>query len=116
RKSLIDDLITLWHKTPYEPQRQEVVALFAYAMPTVDGERIREELLRCLDNPNMRWEAARALGGLGTAAATPATLERLLALTADRNRDMRQAAARALGGLGTAAATPTTLERLVALI
>lgn len=50
RQSLMDELITLWHTTPYEPQRQEIVDIFAYAMPTIDGERIRAELLRCLDD------------------------------------------------------------------
>jgi len=99
RKSLIDELIALWRTTPYEPQRQEVVALFAYAMPTVDGERIREELLRCLDNPNMRRVAVEALESLGVEAATPEIRERLVALTADQDSDVRWVAAKVLSSI-----------------
>jgi hypothetical protein len=109
RKSLIDELIALWHTTPYEPQRQETVALFAYAMPTVDGERIREELLRCLDDTNMRRAAVEALGGLGAAAASPAVVERLVALTTDQNAGMRRAAVEALGQLGAAVGSLTVI-------
>lgn len=100
RKSLLDELITLWHTTPYEPQRREVVDIFASAMPTIDGERIRTELLRCLDDKegSMRL-AAGALGRIGSTTATPATIERLLALTADQKINVRWTAARALGGM-----------------
>ena len=75
RQSLIDALIALWRTTPYEPQQQEVVALFAYAMPTVDGKRILEELFRCFDDPHKHEEAGLALGDVGSAmpaAADPA--------------------------------------------
>ena len=117
RQSLMDELITLWHTTPYEPQRQEIVDIFAYAMPTISGERIRAELLHCLDDKegSVRLAAAGALGRMGSAAPTPTTIERLLALTADENAGVRQAAAEALGAMGSAAATPTTIERLLAL-
>ena len=106
RKSLIDELIALWHTAPYEPQRQEVVALFAYAIPTVDGERIRAELLRYLDDMTMRRAAAGALGQLGAGAATPEVVGRLVTLTADTASDVREAAAWALGQLGAGAAYP----------
>jgi RNase P/RNase MRP subunit POP5 len=115
RTSLVDELIALWHTTPYTSQREEIVALFAYAMPTVDGERILEELFRCLDDRNLRQEVVKTFGALGAAAATSATLKRLVAFTTDANSEVRGAAARALGRLGTAAAMPAVLENLVAL-
>jgi len=115
RTRLIDELIALWRTTPYAPQREEIVALFAYAMPTVDGEHISTELLSCLDDTNMRQAAVAALGQLGRGTATAEVLERLLALTADRAADVRWAAAEALGRLGRDADTPEVLECLLAL-
>ncbi|MBI3757831.1 MAG: HEAT repeat domain-containing protein [Deltaproteobacteria bacterium] len=116
RQSLMDELIALWKSTPYEPQRSQVEAIFAYAIPTRDGARICAELLSHLagQNENTRKAAADALGRLGSAAATPAVLDRLLALSTDPEAGVRKAAAQALGRLGTAA-TPLVLERLLAL-
>ncbi|MGE0684812.1 MAG: NACHT domain-containing NTPase, partial [Candidatus Binatia bacterium] len=111
RQTVMDELITLWDTTPYESQRRQVEVIFAYAMPTVDGGRIRAELLSRLSDLDtaVRRAAAEALGGLGSAAATPPVLERLVALIPDKVEDVRWAAAVALGGLGSAAATPPVL-------
>jgi hypothetical protein len=60
----------------------------------------------------MRKVAAGALGQLGSTAATPEVLERLVALTADADREVRWEVARALGRLGSAAAMPVVLKCL----
>src|SRR4051794_25069160 len=57
----------------------------------------------------------RALGGLGSSAATPAVVGRLLDLTSDASEWVREAGAVALGRLGPAAATPAALDRLLEL-
>jgi HEAT repeat protein len=64
----------------------------------------------------MRIAAARAVGGLGGAAATPEILARLAELLRDQDSDVRWTATRALAGLGVAAATPEILARLAELL
>ena len=117
RQRLMDELITLWDTTPYEPQRQQVEAIFAYAMSTVDSARIRAELLSRLSNEDaaVRRAAVEALGRSGSAAAIPSVVERLLALSVEEVDIIRWAAAVALGRLGSAAAIPSVVERLLAL-
>jgi energy-coupling factor transporter ATP-binding protein EcfA2 len=117
RQTLMDELIALWESTPYEPQRRQVEGIFAYAMPTVNGERVRTGLLALVQDrdDDMCVEAAVVLVRLSSAAATPLAMERLVALSADTDASVRQAAAVALGGLSSAAATPLVVERLVAL-
>ncbi len=117
RQSSMDELIALWESTPYQPQRWQVETIFVYAIPTRDGARICAELLSHLagQNENTRKAAADALGRLGSAAATPAVLDRLLTLLTDPDNGVRWAAALGLGRLGGAAATPSVLERLLAL-
>ena len=117
RNSLMDELITLWRTTPYEPQRQEIEALFAYAMPTIDGERIYTELLRYLDDTTIREAAATALGQLGKGG------DNVRSPGAPGGLDCRYGWGCAPGsgkGVGTAgcggATTPEVLGRLVALI
>jgi HEAT repeat protein len=118
RQSLVTELIDLWHTTPYEPQRAEVVEVFAYAMPTADGPRVRAELLHCLADEveTMRIRAATALGQIGGPVASPAVLDHLLDLTADPSGTVRSWAAEALGRIGEQAASPQVLERLLDLI
>lgn len=97
RTRLIDDTIALWRTTPYEPQQQEIVSLFAYAMPTMDGECILEALYCSLDDSKTRRTAAVAIGRMGAAAATPQTLQRLIDLSTDAESDVRRTAAVVLG-------------------
>jgi HEAT repeat protein/class 3 adenylate cyclase/energy-coupling factor transporter ATP-binding protein EcfA2 len=117
RQDIITKLIALWRETPYRPQRQEVEALFAYAMPSPDGQRIRQELLALTKDKSddLRGNADDALGRMGQAAATPETLARLLELSWDKSKSVRGSAAFALGQMGQAAATPEILARLVEL-
>ncbi|MGE0681379.1 MAG: HEAT repeat domain-containing protein, partial [Candidatus Binatia bacterium] len=58
---------------------------------------------------DVRRAAAEALGGLGSAAATPPVLERLVALIPDKVEDVRRAAAVALGRLGAPVSAFDTL-------
>ncbi|MBI4658000.1 MAG: HEAT repeat domain-containing protein, partial [Verrucomicrobia bacterium] len=102
RQSLCSELLALWQQSRYEPQRKELIDLFAYAMPTSDGPMILDKLLALSQDANddVRRAAADALGRLGAAAATEKTLGALVALSQDANDDVRSAAAYALGRLG----------------
>ncbi len=118
RQSLMDELITLWHTTPYESQRREVVEVFASAMSTVDGPRIRVELLCCLNDTdeNKRLVAAQALERIGTPARTPEITERLLALATAVDRSVHiEAVVGALVRVGTEEAIREVINRLHAL-
>lgn len=117
RRSLIDELLALWRAMPSGLRRQEVTEIFAYAMPTVGGERIPLELVCHLDGPDMAiWRVTvEALGRLGRAAVTPAVLERLLVSTENTDPAVRWNAVWALGRLGRVAAAPTVLQRLQVL-
>ncbi|MBM4086452.1 MAG: NACHT domain-containing protein, partial [Planctomycetes bacterium] len=99
RQDAFQGLFDLWKETPYGPQRQDVVDLFAYVAATPDGARIRDHLSRLLENPSdsVRGRAADALGRLGGTAATPAVLGRLVELSADPSDSVRGRAADALG-------------------
>jgi hypothetical protein len=66
-------------------------------------------------NSDVRRRAARAVVGLGAAAATPEILARLAELLRDQDGEVRSAAAWAVVGLGAAAATPEILARLAEL-
>jgi hypothetical protein len=106
RQGLLDELLALWHTTPYEPQRREVVDLFAYAMPTVEGARIRAELLHCLADEGwtLQRRTLRALGQIGAVAATEEVVKQLIEMTADADEEVCSRAARVLGQMGKAAA------------
>ena len=117
RQAAFEDLFALWQTTPYEPQRSEIVSIFAYTGPTPDGARIKATLTGLLGdkNPEVRSRAASALGQMSAAAATPDTLARLVELSRDPSDDVRFSAASALGWMGAAAARPDTLARLLEL-
>ncbi|MBM3458543.1 MAG: hypothetical protein FJX77_08440, partial [Armatimonadetes bacterium] len=67
-------------------------------------------------NDEVRWWAAEAMEKMGSAAATPAFLERLAGLLQHENDDVRESAVGAVGRTGSAAATPAFLERLAGLL
>ena len=69
------------------------------------------ELLR-LGDRYMGWTASKAIGGLGSAVATPEILDGLSRMLRSINTDVRRAAADAIRGLGSAAATPEIFDGL----
>jgi hypothetical protein len=83
RQCLINEVLTLWRTTPYQSQREAIVDLLKYALPTMNGEQICAELLRCMDNPSTRAWAAQALGHLGERVAMEAVLSALMAYLQD---------------------------------
>jgi len=118
RQALIDELLTLWRTTLYHPQWQEVTSIFAFAIPTVDGPRIRAELLGCLNETDklLRIRSLATLRRIGAAVATEEIVARMLALTADENVDVRREAVRVLGRMANMVAMRETMERLLVLI
>ncbi len=99
RRSIISDLITLWHTAPFGTQRRQVVEVFAYAMPTLDGQTIRAELLRCLLDEKTGYMAARAFEQLGEAAASPEVVTELTQRALSKSERQSLIAARALAAM-----------------
>src|SRR5208283_1252284 len=75
-----------------------------------DGELVLREIVARLDDPSaeVREEAARALGRIGSREATEALAARL----ADPSSPIRIEAARALGGIGDERAVPPLVRCL----
>jgi HEAT repeat protein len=63
-----------------------------------------------------RWEAVRALAGLGKAAARPEVLDRLADLLGDPDWQIRERSADTLEAVGSAAANPALIDRLARLL
>jgi hypothetical protein len=83
-----------------------------YGLPLLD---LIAALLQYADS-YVRSVAARAIGAMGAAAATPDILATLPALLRDADPDVRSEAARAIGAMGAAAATPDILATPLALL
>ena len=64
----------------------------------------------------VREKAAKAVGSLGSAAATSEILTRLAELLCDKREDVQDAAVEAFGALGPTAATPEILTRLAKFV
>jgi HEAT repeat protein len=114
RETIWTELFAVWRMTPYWSQQEEIAKVFAYAMPTGDRPRIQIELLQDL-NGMLDQRLLNTLEAMGTAAATPEVLQRLLDLTADADAPVRWEAVEALGRFSAAAATPKVLQSLLAL-
>ena len=73
-----------------------------------DGELVLREIVARLDDPSaeVREEAARALGRIGSREATEALAARL----ADPSSPIRIEAARALGGIGDEGRSPLSCD------
>jgi len=101
---------------PYEAERGSFLTVGAEDATTL-RERLDAQLTRSFgDALDVIVGLGVAQGAMGSAAATPAFLERLGELLADDDPDLRRCAAEAVGHIGSAAATPAILERLGELL
>ena len=105
RQTIWKEIIEAWMTTPYEPQQKEIIEVFTYVLPTVEGERFRLAVLDCLDsdNPELRVRACRALAQMGDAAISEEVIGKLLKLIIDEHSGIRSAAVSALLRIGTKA-------------
>ncbi len=80
----------------------------------IDAIPLATHLARLLTDADgdVRETAVRAVGGIGSAAATPEILALLARRLTDADGRVREAAVRAVGGIGSAAATPEILASL----
>ncbi len=107
RDRIVNDLWSLYQTAEFAPLKEKAIGVLALIKP----ENIIDSLIKDLEakESSVRWDAAYALGGIGSEQAIDPLLN---ALTTDTDSSVRGSAAYALGRIGSEQAIDPLLNAL----
>jgi HEAT repeat protein len=108
------EVLELWWRNEEQSTRFSHVENIMPVIGAASAAELIPELLKRAENPEHRARAIEALGAMGSVAATPEVLQRLMDCLQDPNSYAGSRAEMALGEMGSAAATPEVFHRLIA--